>query len=178
MFIKTSRGIVLSLLVLSGVLMASGLPGSAKALIIPGPTPGPIGLVCTTSLTAEFGLQTTAGYISNPDGNSLYMWSYAPASGSFQSPGPTLCVNQDDEVTINLTNYLPEAVSIIFPGQTGVLASGNLTGLFTAEAAGCAGEPPCTPGTATYTFTAGEPGTYLYESGTEPTKQVQMGLKV
>ena len=28
----------------------------------------------------------------------------------------------------------------------------------------------------TYTFTAGEPGTYLYESGTDPQKQVQMGL--
>ncbi len=28
----------------------------------------------------------------------------------------------------------------------------------------------------TYTFTAAEPGTYIYESGTDPAKQVQMGL--
>ena len=117
---KTRRRIVLSLLVLSGVLVASALPGAAKALITPGPTPGPIGLVCTTSLTAVFDLQATAGYISNPDGNSLYIWSYAPASGTFQLPGPTLCVNQNDEVIINLTNDLPEPVSIVFPGQTGV----------------------------------------------------------
>src|SRR3990170_4032248 len=28
----------------------------------------------------------------------------------------------------------------------------------------------------TYRFTASEPGTYIYESGTEPDKQMQMGL--
>ena len=28
----------------------------------------------------------------------------------------------------------------------------------------------------TYTFTASRPGTYLYESGSDPTKQVEMGL--
>jgi len=164
---KTRRRVVLSLLMLGGVLVASALPGAAKALNPPGPTPGPIGLVCTTGPT--FDLQATSGYISNPDGNSLYMWSYAPASGSFQLPGPTLCVNQGDEVTINLANYLPERVSIIFPGQTGVTTSGGVSGLFTAEAAAGGG-------TVSYSFTAGEPGTYLYESGTEPGKQVQMGL--
>ena len=31
-------------------------------------------------------------------------------------------------------------------------------------------------GSVTYTFTAGSPGTYLYESGTDVDKQVQMGL--
>ena len=31
-------------------------------------------------------------------------------------------------------------------------------------------------GSVTYTFTAGSPGTYLYESGTDVNKQVQMGL--
>ena len=169
---KTRRKIVLSLLVLSGVLVASALPGAAKALITPGPTPGPIGLVCTTSLTAVFDLQTTAGYISNPDGNSLFMWSYHTATGNpgdFQLPGPTLCVNQGDVVTVNLTNHLPEAVSIVFPGQTGVTHNDPTPGLFTGEA-------DSGGGTVSYTFTAGEPGTYLYESGTEPTKQVQMGL--
>ena len=30
--------------------------------------------------------------------------------------------------------------------------------------------------TVTYTFTASQPGTYLYESGTNPHKQVHMGL--
>ena len=35
-----------------------------------------------------------------------------------------LCVNQGDEVTINLVNTLPETVSIVFPGQEDVLANG------------------------------------------------------
>jgi FtsP/CotA-like multicopper oxidase with cupredoxin domain len=49
-----------------------------------------------------------------------------------------------------------------------VTATGDNQGLFTWEAA--------PGGSATYTFIAGEPGTYLYESGTEAYKQVQMGL--
>ena len=36
--------------------------------------------------------------------------------------------------------------------------------------------PPPSNGSVTYTFTAGSPGTYLYESGTDVNKQVQMGL--
>jgi FtsP/CotA-like multicopper oxidase with cupredoxin domain len=32
------------------------------------------------------------------------------------------------------------------------------------------------PGTVSYTFTASEPGTYLYHSGTQPAVQVEMGL--
>ena len=49
------------------------------------------------------------GYIETPDGNSVFMWSYAtgatPASGHFQSPGPVLCANQGETVTsCNLHN--------------------------------------------------------------------------
>jgi hypothetical protein len=49
-----------------------------------------------------------------------------------------------------------------------VQASGGDAGVVTREA------PP--GGTVTYTFTASQPGTYLYESGTDPAKQVEMGL--
>jgi len=169
---------VLSLLALGGVLLASVLPGSAVADDPPGPPPGEIGVVCTTGsvvdTTRTFNLHTATGYIYTPDGNTVYMWSYADSDtgGVFQLPGPVLCVNQDDMVTVNLTNDLSEPVSIVFPGQTGVsasLVSGTATtGLFTLEA---------DPGsTVSYAFKAEEPGTYLYESGTEPDKQIQMGL--
>ncbi|RME47633.1 MAG: copper oxidase [Caldilineae bacterium] len=136
-------------------------------------------LLCTNGPT--FNLTATEGYISVPDGNQIYMWGFANADtgGNFQLPGPVLCVNEGETVTVNLTNALAEPVSIVFPGQTGVTASlvgggtlggGTLNppGLFTLEAA---------PGqTVQYTFRANHPGTYLYESGTNPFKQIQMGL--
>ncbi|RMG90445.1 MAG: copper oxidase [Chloroflexi bacterium] len=127
-------------------------------------------MVCTYGPT--FDLRTTDGYTSTPDGNSLYYWGFANMNdglgGAFQQPGPVLCVNEGDTVVINLQNDLTEPVSIVFPGQEGVTATGGVPGLLTAEA------PP--GGSVTYTFVATAPGTYLYESGTEPHKQVQMGL--
>lgn len=128
------------------------------------------GMVCTTDASPNpvFNLQTASGYIQTPDGNQVFMWGYALDTGQFQIPGPVLCVNQGDTVTINLTNNLAENVSIIFPGQSGVTASGGTPGLLAAEA------PP--GGTVTYSFVAAEPGTYLYESGSAQHKQIHMGL--
>jgi len=130
-------------------------------------------MMCNTNGSATFNMNATDGYIDTPDGNSIYMWGFAMDSGTFQMPGPVLCVNEGDTVTINLANNLTERVSIVFPGQIGVTASGDTPvdpsdDLLTAEA---------DPGsTATYSFVASEPGTYLYESGTNVHKQVQMGL--
>ena len=53
------------------------------------------------------------------------MWGYSEAGKPFQHPGPVLCVNQGDTVTVILQNTFAEAdVSIIFPGQEDVLADG------------------------------------------------------
>jgi len=144
-----------------------------------GATPPPAGLECLTSASNAFTLTATGDYISTPDGNTIFMWSYGVDGGPFQHPGPTLCVTAGAKVTVVLHNTLPEATSLMFPGQTQVLAdgrpaqpesdaAGNLTSLTTSAAAGS--------GAVTYTFTAGAPGTYLYESGTDVQKQVQMGL--
>ena len=117
----------------------------------------------------NFSLTARAGYISIADGGSHYSWGYTTGS-QMQLPGPTLIVKQGDTVTVTLTNALPAAagnVSAIFPGQQ-VTTSGGAPGLLTQEA------PP--GGSVTYTFTAGQPGTYLYHSGTRPDLQVEMGL--
>ncbi len=108
----------------------------------------------------------------------MYMWGYAQGGGAFQHPGPVLCVNQGDTVTVILNNNLPEKVSIMFPGQENVLANGvpaqpevsgaALTSLTNVAAAN--------GGSVTYSFVANHPGTYIYESGTNPQKQVRMGL--
>ncbi|MGC9669581.1 multicopper oxidase domain-containing protein [Planosporangium sp. 12N6] len=155
----------------------------AGVLVVPGPhssaaTPSD-GLECRTSPSNSFSLTASGGYISTPDGNSIYMWSYGDTGGSFQLPGPTLCVDSGAKVTVVLHNSLPEPTSIMFPGQPQVLAngqpvqpendaSGNLTSMTTT--AGASG------GSVTYTFTAGPPGTYVYQSGTDVQKQQQMGL--
>jgi len=134
----------------------------------------------------SFDLVAISGYITQPDGASIYSWGYgcntaptgfAPATisgakcpGSMQLPGPTLVVNQGDTVTVKLTNKLPAAAgntSIMFPGFD-VSASGGSAGLMTQEAA--------TNGTVTYTFKATTAGTHSYYSGTQGDLQVEMGL--
>ncbi len=125
-------------------------------------------------MTGEFHLTTGECYISTPDGGSYYMWAYAVQHGMMampQYPGPTLEVNEGDTVKVVLNNMLPVPVSIVFPGQEGVTASGGSPGLLTREV-----EAGGMSGPVTYTFTATHPGTYLYHSGTQPELQVEMGL--
>jgi FtsP/CotA-like multicopper oxidase with cupredoxin domain len=114
-----------------------------------------------------FNLTAKAGYISTGEGGSYLMWGYANGAGTMQFPGPTLIVNQGDVVTVNLSNELTVPVSIVFPGQNAVTAGGT-PGLLTREAPAA--------GTVSYTFTASQPGTYTYYSGTNPELQIEMGL--
>ncbi|MFF5290921.1 multicopper oxidase domain-containing protein [Paractinoplanes globisporus] len=153
------------------VTLCLASPGRANA--IPADAP-PTGMVCTpgavSGATHTFDLVAETGYIDTPDGNSVFMWSYGEAGGHFQSPGPVLCVTQGQTVVVNLTNNLPEPASIVFPGQDApVTASGGAAGLLTTEAA-------ASGGTVQYSFVAGSPGTYLYESGSDIAKQIEMGL--
>jgi FtsP/CotA-like multicopper oxidase with cupredoxin domain len=136
------------------------------------------GMECQTNAHSTFSLTASDGYISTPDGNSIYMWSYRNSSGGFQLPGPTLCVTSGDAVTIVLHNALPEATSVVFPGQTGVKANGNPAQPQFDTGGSLISLVQSAPfdGSVTYTFTAGSPGTYLYESGTDVNKQVQMGM--
>jgi FtsP/CotA-like multicopper oxidase with cupredoxin domain len=142
----------------------------------------------------SFDLTAVDGYISQPDGATIYSWGYgcnpgaATAPGfspsavagsncpAMQLPGPTLIVNQGDTVTVKLTNNLPAAAgstSILFPGFT-VASTGGNVGVLTQEA------PNATCGTAcntvTYSFVANTPGTHSYYSGTQGDLQVEMGL--
>jgi FtsP/CotA-like multicopper oxidase with cupredoxin domain len=159
--------------VLSALVPASSIrPAAAQT----GPSEG---IICTTSPDATFTLTTKTGYIGTPDDNVVYMWGYSEGGSPFQHPSPVLCVNEGDTVTIILHNTLPEDVSIMFPGQEDVLADGapaqpqfdgggNLTSLTNVA--------PADGGSVTYSFVADSPGTFLYQSGTDPARQVRMGL--
>ncbi len=167
-------GTVVALIVTAAVTN----PGSAGAATSEG-------LLCDTDAHQAFSLTAQDGYVSTPDGNSIYMWSYGNSSRGFQLPGPTMCVTEGQPVTIILHNTLPEATSIVFPGQKGVKANGNPAqpqydtgGTLTSLVPGADAKVKNSTAvpSVTYTFTAGSPGTYLYESGTDVNKQVQMGM--
>jgi len=140
--------------------------------------PAAVGIACTTGPT--FSLEAKSGYIQMPDMNTMFMWSYAPTGGDFQHPGPILCVNQGDTVTITLTNTLPNyrgspvRASIMFPGQDNVQADGALAQPDLANASLTNSILP--GGSVTYSFVASRPGTFIYESGTDTKMQVGMGL--
>src|SRR5215472_4139583 len=170
---RTRRlGLGLALALAAGSVVL--IPGRAAALPADFPK---IGMVCTpgtvSGTTHTFNLVANTGYADTPDGNSVFMWGYAnhdaPDNDHFQTPGPVLCVTEGETVVVNLTNTLPEPASIVFPGQAGVSASGGSAGLFTDEAAAGGGA-------VSYSFTAASPGTYLYQSGSDQAKQVEMGL--
>jgi FtsP/CotA-like multicopper oxidase with cupredoxin domain len=179
-----------------GQVVAAGLlaAGTAAALLAPtgsasAAVPGGDveGMMCESPLDAanpSFDLEATSGYITTPDGNSIYMWGYTASGRGFQLPGPTLCVDSGTTVTVKLHNTLREATSIVFPGQSDITqqvtgspaeaaqpeldAAGNLVSLVKSA--------PAKGGDVTYTFKAGSPGTYVYHSGTDVTKQREMGL--
>ena len=176
----------------SALLAALGLIFTSAATLLgssaaTAQSPGPrVGIVCTegakpspSSTSPVFNLTTKTGYISLPDANTAFMWGYSSGFDGFQHPGPVLCVDQGDTVTVILHNTLPEAASVLFPGQENVQANGlpaepqfNGGGVMTSltDTAGANG------GSITYSFVASDPGTFLYESGTNPEKQVRMGL--
>jgi FtsP/CotA-like multicopper oxidase with cupredoxin domain len=138
-----------------------------------------VGVACTYG--PSFQLDARTGYIQMPDMNTMYMWSYAPTGGSFQHPGPILCVNEGDTVSVTLTNNLgsylgnPVRTSIMFPGQENILVNGS--SLAQPDLSNNSLTNSVVPGgSITYSFVASRPGTFIYESGTDTRMQVAMGL--
>lgn len=118
------------------------------------------------------------GYLSTPDGNSIYFWGFSKEeTGPALLPGPHIIAKQGETVTVNLYNTLSEPVSVFFPGQTAVMVeeqpvqpqyiNGQLKSFVNHAEPG---------GTVSYTFIPTHPGTFIYESGSSPHKQVPMGL--
>jgi len=151
--------------VVLALALAAALPAMAA---VPGST-GTRGAGCEGASVC-FDLAARKGQITLGDGNTLLTWGFS-AGSSLQYPGTTLIVNEGDTVRVTLANTLAVTTSIVFPGQLGVVATGGTAGLLTNEA-GANGSG----GSVSYTFTATHAGTYLYQSGTEPEVQIEMGL--
>lgn len=131
-------------------------------------------------------MTTQESVVSSPDGTISYMWLYSltggPDGGWGQYPGPTFILDEGAAYRVCVQNGLGTTavaqnpttasaanVSFIVPGLT-VKAdtSTGVPGILTQEAQ--PNQQVC------YDLTATRPGTYLYQSGTRPEIQVEMGL--
>jgi hypothetical protein len=78
----------------TAVLLA--VPALALGAAVVTPSQGAVstseGIRCETDAHDTFSLSAREGWVTTPDGNSIYMWSYAMSGSDFQLPGPTLCV--------------------------------------------------------------------------------------
>lgn len=136
----------------------------------------------------EYWLRADTVNVTMPDGVRVPMWGYALTNATFATgtasvPGPALTVPAGDTVlTIHLKNNLPEATSIVIPGQIASMTPVWDNGMrgarpsATARVRSFTHEALVGGGTADYTWSNVKPGTYLYHSGTHPQVQVQMGL--
>lgn len=83
-------------------------------------------------------------------------------------PGPELRITEGDKVRINVKNDLKESTSIHFHG---VILPNNMDGVPYVT------QPPIKPGQSfTYEFVARNPGSHMYHSHHNSTKQVGKGL--
>ncbi|MGE5552498.1 MAG: fibronectin type III domain-containing protein [Betaproteobacteria bacterium] len=122
-------------------------------------------------VTKEFWARPGTAWL--PGGISVPFWGLSSDPGAEpQLPGPVIEAVVGDTVEITLHNTLAEPVSLLLAGQgvppEPVLdGAGRLVSLVRVAPPG---------GSAVYRFAATRPGTFRYESGTSPERQVQMGL--
>lgn len=113
------------------------------------------------------------GVVSIPGGIPVAIWGLADGpTAEPQLPGPVIEAAMGDILEITLHNTLNEPVSLTFPGQK-LIPDPVLTpkGLMLSLAR------YAFPGeNVVYTFPATRPGTFRYEAGTRPERQLQMGL--
>ena len=119
-----------------------------------------------------------------PDGEVVTMWGFAPdvdnnfiADTNATVPGPSLSMDTDDpNIIIHLKNNLSDPISIVIPG----LAT-TMNPVFFTDSTGRRRVQSFThetlPNTVgTYTWNNLKNGCFIYQSGTHPAVQVQMGL--
>jgi len=154
-----------------------------------------------TSSAAIYNLRADVT-IKTIDGAVIPMWGFALVSYDVGAgtvagddivkvPGPELAVPPGQGLTINLTNNLPVPVSIVIPGQAATMtpvwvdvngivvpspSPGYRPADVTSRVRSLTHEAAANGGIASYTWANIKPGTYLYQSGTDPAVQVQMGL--
>lgn len=114
----------------------------------------------------------------------ITMWGFIADPGSCPSSpvswdlGPQQIGTAGGALTINLRNCLNEDVSLVIPGLNATLSPviNPSDTLGRSRATSFAKVATANGGTASYTWTNLKSGTFIYQSGANPAKQVQMGL--
>ena len=148
------------------------------------------------ALSVDYTIQAGVDNLVMPDNAVIPVWGYAPVAGPFDVnlnpglvigrvtvPGPVLTVNEGDVLHVTVQNALPAGynTSIVLPGQRmptnvgGALLPPVYDNNTPPRVMSFTAESP-NGGSAEYYFNAVKAGTYRYESGTDPTLQVGMGL--
>lgn len=155
--LNTLRNYSMSGARLKGVLAAFLLAGSGAATAA----------VVTVNLCATTG---TLSLPALPSAISAPVWGYAtgpcsPTTVVSAPGGPVIAVDVGDVVTVNLQNKLTQATGLLFQGQSMV-----------PDRTGAGPATVSTFPTKTYTFTASNPGTFLYEAALLPNAQHQVAM--
>jgi FtsP/CotA-like multicopper oxidase with cupredoxin domain len=158
------------------------------------------GVASSVTYTLRVGMDN----VVMPDNAVLPVWKIADvgADNVLRFPGPTLVGTVGDNLVITITNGLPadnaavgtgNGISLVIPGlnlpvvenPAGTPLPQQGAVFFTPVVDNTPHTPrvlsyvPMTPaanGTRTYRFALSKPGTFLYQSGADPSVQVQMGI--
>ena len=152
-----------------------------------------------SAFAAEYWLQAAATTVALPSPTgpvNVPMWGYAKCEANFEYcgevsvPGPAITVSASDNgLTVHLKNTLATPTSLVINGLVKAMApvwtdpnavdptaAMNARGTSTSARVRSFDTEAAPDGTAVYTWASVKPGTYLYQSGTQPQVQVQMGL--
>ncbi len=200
--IRPSLALLVIAALLISVIPVSAGASPAQRTYKPVAFPGVVDIE-TFNLCAEMSTGAPdAPHLTMPDGTLIPFWGFgdggvtgdcSDVSATPSLPGPTLVVDEGDTVIVNLYNQIDDTVSISenvsihFPGQTLVSLVPLIPLVPDFEGAPPCGDvgTDCTVGapSTSYTFVATNPGTYLYEAGTDSAPgngefrwQVAMGL--
>jgi FtsP/CotA-like multicopper oxidase with cupredoxin domain len=143
---------------------------------------------------AEYYLRAEAFAMPDPNGGAdITMWGYSSCTAAFatcsspSSPGPALTVPAGETVlTVHLLNKLAQPTSLVVNGLIKPMTPVWNTGATGNRPVTAVGNPAArvrsfdietaVDAVVDYAWTGVKPGTYLYQSGTQPQVQVQMGL--
>ena len=141
-------------------------------------------LAPTKVAAAEYYLKASAFDMPDPNGGAdIRMWGYSTCDAGFANcsapsvPGPALSVPVGDSVLlVHLSNSLAVPTSLVVNGLSKAMSP-----VFSTDAQGrrrvrSFDAETDAGGTQDYNWPNVQPGTYLYQSGTQPQVQVQMGL--
>jgi hypothetical protein len=154
------------------------------------------GVASSVTYTLRVGLDN----VVMPDNAVIPVWKIADvgADNVLRFPGPTLVGTVGDNLVITLVNGLPadntpigtgNGISIVIPGLGTPVVVDNTAPQGPVKVIPIVDNVPLTPravsyvemtpsdnGTRTYRFALSKPGTFLYQSGADPSVQVQMGI--